>query len=29
MEKGWYAATDVIFDLAHEATDKIASAHPL
>ena len=29
MEKGWYAAMDVIFDLAHEATDKIASAHPL
>ena len=29
QEKLWYRMTDLFFDLAHDAADKIASAHPL
>ena len=28
-EKGWYRITDEVFELAHDVTDRIASAHPL
>ena len=29
LQKGWYRIADEVFEAAHDATDKIASAHPL
>ena len=29
QEKLWYRMADMFFDLAHDAADKIAKAHPL